>query len=276
MKKGMYWGGLPEGLTVADRLELAAKAGFDGVEPRVMDAGSDGLVRYDSTSGDLRTVSKMITDAGLAICSVMNGGAHILPYPIVDDDPAVRAKGIGTVRRMIEITADLGAGSLLLVPHWVGDRVPYDLCYERTLDALRQLGPIAQAAGVCLAVENVWNKFLLSPIEFARLIDDSGSPAVRAYFDVGNILIAGYPQHWIRILGSRIARVHVKDFTTSIGNGTGFAQLLHGDVNWPAVRQALRDIGYDGWMTAEVGLLKHFQAESVYDTATAMDRIIAL
>jgi len=276
MKKGIYLGGLPQGLSIAEQLKLAAAAGFDGVEPRIMDAGGDGLVRYDSTAAELRSVIRMVTDAGLTLCSVMNGGAHIEPYPIVSDDAATRAKGIETVKRQIEITAELEAGVLLFVPHWIGDRVPYDLCYQRTLEALQQLGPVAQAAGVTLAVENVWNKFLLSPIEFARLIDEANSPAVRAYFDVGNILIVGFPQHWIRILGSRIVRLHVKDFNTSIGNGNGFAQLLHGDVNWPAVRQALRDIGYDGWMTAEVGLLKYFESESVHDTAIAMDRIIAL
>ena len=276
MKKGMCWGGLPSGLSIEERLDLAAKAGFDGIEPRIADAGSGDLVNADSTDADLAKVVRMAKDRGLELCSVMGGGVSVRVYPIVSDDPAVRAKGKDSIRRALEITAALDAGVLLLVPHWVNDAVRYDYCYERAKEALQELGPEAEKLGVTIGVENVWNKFLLSPIEFARFVDEVGSPAVQAYFDVGNVLVWGYPYHWIEILDQRIKRVHIKDFRTDINNSLGFAQLLNGDVDWPRVMRALRSINYDGWVTAEVGLYKYFPVESVYDTSVAMDRIFAL
>jgi len=276
MKKGMCWGGLPSGLSIEERLDLAAKAGFDGIEPRIADPGSGDLVNADSTDADLANVVRMAKDRGLEICSVMGGGVSVRVHPFVSDDPSERAQGKDAIRRALHITAALDAGVLLLVPHWVNDAVRYDHCYDRAKEALQELGPEAEKLGVIIGVENVWNKFLLSPIEFARFVDEVGSPAVQAYFDVGNVLVWGYPYHWIEILGERIKRVHIKDFKTDINNARGFAQLLNGDVDWPRVMAALRSIGYDGWVTAEVGLYKFFPVESVYDTATAMDRIFAL
>ncbi|NLT41635.1 MAG: sugar phosphate isomerase/epimerase [Anaerolineae bacterium] len=276
MKKGMCWGGLPGDLSMEERLDLAAKAGFDGVEPRIADAGSGDLVNADSTDADLAKVVRMVKDRGLDVCSLMGGGVSVRVYPIVSDDPAVRAKGKDAIRRALHITAALDAEVLLLVPHWVNDAVRYDYCYDRAKEALQELGPEAETLGVTIGVENVWNKFLLSPIEYARFVDEVGSPAVQAYFDAGNMLIWGYPHHWAEILGPRIARVHIKDFKIDVGTGRGFAQLLHGDLDWPKLMKSLRGIGYDGYVTAEVGLLTHFPVESVYDTATAMDRIFAL
>lgn len=276
MKKGICWGTLPPELSVAERFALAADAGFEGIEPRVADPGADDIICYDSSPEALRQAVKMADDAGLTYCSLMGGGMHVRTYPIVDDDPAVRAKGIDAIRRLLEITAAIEAEVLLLVPHWIEDKVRYDVCYQRTLDALNTVKADAEKMGVIIGVENVWNKFLLSPIEFAALVDEVDSPAVQVYFDVGNVLVWGYPHHWIEILDQRIKRVHVKDFRTDVNNARGFAQLLNGDVNWPAVRQALRDIGYDGWVTAEVGRYRYFPKESIIDTAIAMDRIFAL
>ena len=276
MKKGICWGTLPPELGIEERFALAADAGFDGVEPRVEDPGSKDIVAYDTSDADLRAALRMAKDNGLTYCSLMGGGMHVRTHPLVADDPAERAKGIDSVKRLIDITATVEAGVLLLVPHWIEDKVRYDVAYQRTLDALNQVKDHAQAAKVVVAVENVWNKFLLSPIEFARIIDEAASPAIQAYFDVGNVLVWAYPHHWIEILGKRIARVHVKDFRTDVNNGHGFAQLLNGDVNWPAVRKALRDIAYDGWITAEVGRYRYFPRESIFDTSLALDRIIAL
>lgn len=276
MKKGMCWGGLPADLSIDERLDLAVKAGFDGIEPRVADAGSGDLVNADSTDAELAAAARKIRDRGLDICSLMGGGSYSRVHPIVSDDPKERALGMESLRRAIHITAALDAEVLLVVPHWVNDAVRYDYCYERAKEALQEVGPEAEKLGVILGVENVWNKFLLSPLEYARFVDEVNSPAVKAYFDAGNMLIWGYPYHWAEILGPRIARVHIKDFKIDVGTGRGFAQLLHGDMDWPKLMKSLRSIGYDGYVTAEVGLLTHFPVESVYDTATAMDRIFAL
>src|SRR5690606_34875711 len=126
-----------------------------------------------------------------------------------------------------------------------------------------------------LLVENVWNKFLLSPLEMARFVDDLDSPLAGVYFDVGNILRTGFPEHWIEILGARIKRVHFKDFRLAVDTLGGFVGLLEGDVNWPAVVQALRRIGYDSWVTAEVLPAYHYHGEQlVHETSMKMDAIL--
>ncbi|GAG27908.1 unnamed protein product, partial [marine sediment metagenome] len=146
----------------------------------------------------------------------------------------------------------------------------YDVCYERATEAVKQILPAAEEAGVVIGIENVWNKFLLSPLEMRDFIDNFGSKMVVAYFDVGNILLTGYPDQWIRILGERIKRVHVKDFKTSVGTVEGFVDLLEGDVDFEAVKQALGEIGYDGYVTAE---LLPFEPGRPEKTAQAMKKI---
>jgi hexulose-6-phosphate isomerase len=130
--------------------------------------------------------------------------------------------------------------------------VPYETAYKNAQQSLRLLAEEAEAAKVVLCLENVWNRFLLSPIEFARFIDDIQSLLVRAYFDVGNVLAFGYPEDWIKVLGTRISRVHVKDFKRAVATADGFCLPGEGDVDWAGVMAALRATAYDGWLTAEV------------------------
>ena len=153
----------------------------------------------------------------------------------------------------------MGTDAYLFVPGAVdvfflpdGEVVPYDVCYQRATDSIFQIAPTAEKLGVSIAVENVWNKFLLSPLEMRSFIDQFHSRNVGAYFDVGNVLLTGYPEQWIRILGSRIKRIHIKDFKRSIGTIDGFVDLLEGDVDFEAVKKALAEIGYDGFVTAEM------------------------
>ena len=148
--------------------------------------------------------------------------------------------------------------------------IPYDVCHDRASEALRQILPAAEQAGVALCIENVWNKFLLSPLEMRDFMDSFNSEMVGAYFDVGNVLLTGYPEHWIRILGRRIKRVHIKDFKRSVGTVEGFVDLLEGDVDFQAVQQALSDIGYDGYVTAE---MLPFEPGRPERTAQAMKEI---
>ncbi|MGB9677847.1 MAG: sugar phosphate isomerase/epimerase family protein, partial [Candidatus Ratteibacteria bacterium] len=119
-----------------------------------------------------------------------------------------------------------------------------------------------------------WNKFLLSPIEMKKYVEEIGSEYVKVYFDVGNILVIGFPEMWIRILGRLIKRIHLKDFKLSIGNINGFCDLLEGDVNWPEVIKALKEIGYNSYLTAEVGPYKYFPETKIYNTSLAMDKIL--
>lgn len=151
----------------------------------------------------------------------------------------------------------------------------YDVCWDRALAAMKRLAPIAEEAGVHIGVENVWNRFLLSPLEMRAFIDTVGSSHVGAYFDVGNVVYEGYPEQWIRILGSRIRKVHFKDFRRNPGGLNSFVDILSGDVNWAAVMQAFEDVGYDGWVTGEMTTPYAFAPDQiVYNTANSMARIV--
>ena len=162
---------------------------------------------------------------------------------------------------------NLGSGSFFLPEAEVVD---YDICYQRACKAIRQILPTAEETGVALCIENVWNKFLLSPLEMRDFIDGFDSDVVGVYFDVGNVLLTGYPEHWIRILGHRIKRVLVKDYKRSVGTVEGFVDLLEGDVDFKAVQTALADIDYDGYVTAE---MLPFEPGRPEKTAQAMKEI---
>jgi hexulose-6-phosphate isomerase len=148
--------------------------------------------------------------------------------------------------------------------------VPYDVCYERAREAVAQILPTAERLGVTLGIEIVWNKFLLSPLELRDFIDSFGTAAVGSYFDAGNVLLTGYPEHWIRILGKRIVRVHVKDFKKSIGTAAGFVDMLEGDLDFQALKGALAKVGYDGIITAE---MLPYQPGRPEKTAAAMKQL---
>jgi hexulose-6-phosphate isomerase len=179
----------------------------------------------------------------------------------------------------------LGTDVVLTLPGAVDNSLfatePEVVGYEDAYAAAQEvLGDIARRVagdvGVTLAVETTWNKFLLSPLEFARFIDELNSPWIAAYFDVGNAIRTGVPQDWIRILCHRIKRIHLKDFKNAVGNMHGFVNLLEGDVEWPAVMSALRAVGYDSWLTAEVLPSYRYHWHRLIDgTAAAMDSIIA-
>jgi len=236
MKKGICLACVP-GATDAERYANAAAAGFGGVEV--------GTLR---DAAERRTHKELSARNGLAVCSVMNSDHW--QYPLSDAAPAVRAKSIDGVAASIHTAAALGADTVLIVPAVVTPEVTYEQAYERSAESIMRLIPLAEENKVTLAVENVWNKFLLSPIEFADYVDGFGSDCVAAYFDVGNIVAYGFPDHWIRTLGARIRKIHVKGFDAERHE---FVQLMEGTIDWQRVGKALRDIGYDGYVTAELG-----------------------
>ncbi|MDN5276055.1 MAG: L-ribulose-5-phosphate 3-epimerase [Clostridiales bacterium] len=150
-----------------------------------------------------------------------------------------------------------------------------DVAYERALEAFMQLKEEAEATKVSICLENVWNKFLLSPLEMRDFIDKINSPYVGVYLDVGNVIYTGYPEHWIRILGKRIKKVHFKDFRRKVGTLEGFVDLLAGDVNFPEVMQAFKEVGYDDYVTAEmIPNYTHYTNQIIYNTSKSMDRIL--
>ncbi|MCC3372270.1 sugar phosphate isomerase/epimerase [Cohnella sp. REN36] len=245
-------------------VSASADAGFEAIELNLYEPGGIGLT-MDMSAAEAEAVGRLVSGGGLRLRSLSTGllWQHSLSSP----NPEVREQGRRVVVRQLELAELLGADTVLVVPGTVNAETSYDQCYERSQAELRLLVAEAEKRKVRIGVENVWNKFLLSPLEAARYVDELDSAYAGFYFDVGNVLLYGYPEQWIRILGRRIAKIHVKDFKTAVGNGGGFVPLLAGDVNWAAVRQALREIGYDDTLTAEISPYAADPLQAAYDTA---------
>lgn len=269
MKIGLNAGIFPGGPSPAESCRLAAAAGAAGCELNLGEAGAFSL---ETSASDLAAIRRAAEEAGVELPSI-HCGLH-WKYTLTDPDSAVRAKGVAVLSRTLEVGAELGCRVLLVVPGVVRPDVPYAEAYARAQEGVSALARRAEALGLAIGVENVWNRFLLSPLEMARFIDEIGSPAVGAYFDVGNILLYGYPQHWIATLGSRIRAVHFKDYRTDVPGGGGFVYLLQGDVPWKSCMAELRRTGYDGYVTAELGPYRHFGERTAADTVAAMRVIL--
>jgi len=240
IKKGIMWGNIGFGKSIMEKFQAAKEAGFDGVEV------------YSHLNRE--EVLQAAKQTGMIIPSVC-GSLHG-KYSLSDPDPKVRALGVEALKVTLEDAKAYGADTILLVPGRVSETVSYDQCWDLSIAEIRKVLPLAEKLGVTIAIENVWNNFLLSPLEAARYIDQFNSPFVRAYFDCGNVLVIGWPEQWIKILGKRIARVHIKEYSRKIadkqGKWAGFGVALQeGDNNWPAIVKALNEIGYNGWATIE-------------------------
>ncbi|MBN1846676.1 MAG: sugar phosphate isomerase/epimerase [Sedimentisphaerales bacterium] len=254
LSKGVIIGMLPRDLSDAEKFQLAKRCGFEGIEASPLDS-------LDAA----RRQGELARQIGTPIHSVLFGWWP----PFTDTSAATIDECLKKMTNALQCAQAMQAGAVLLVPTRVTENFRYADAYKRSQDYIRRLIPVAEETRVVIAVENVWNKFLLSPLEFARYIDEFESPWVRAYFDVGNVIIYGFSQDWIRTLGKRIARIHLKDFQR---NGYQWKNLLEGDVNWPEVRKSLDEIGYAGWLTAE---LSGGSEQALTDIAGRMDRIIA-
>lgn len=268
----MFEGGLEATLPVEDAMAQAKALGFDAIELCV---ASSGALTHEATQADCEVIVAKAAELGLEIASVASGESW--GCSPTDDNPEVRSRIIEFTKKALQVAKWLGTDAYLFVPGAVdvfflenSPVVPYDVCYERAKDAVRQILPTAEKLGVTLGIENVWNKFLLSPLEMRDFIDGFKSSAVGSYLDVGNILLTGYPEHWISILGKRIVRVHVKDFKTSIGTAAGFVDMLEGDVDFDSVKKALAEVGYDGYVTAE---MLPYQPGRPEKTAEAMKKL---
>lgn len=282
MKKSISIWSFPFDWPLERKLALAREAGFAGFEIDLTDSGPVGMT---TSAEDLRAVRRAVESAGLQLSGLATGlywGANA-----ASADAAVRQKAEGILRRQVECAQHLGIDAVLVVPGAVGvdfipgaEVVPYETVYRRANEFIKAALPAAQKAGVTICVENVWNKFLLSPIEMRWFLDELRHESVGSYFDVGNALLVGYPEDWITTLGKRIRRVHFKDFRRNVGTIDGFCDLLSGDVNWPAVMQALRKTGYSGWVAGEmippVPFYKHCPEVLIHNTSRAMDAIFAL
>lgn len=278
MKMGINGWSFPADWPFPRQFALAGRTGFDAYEPVLAPEGPISLTGADR---DILAVRTMASDAGIEIASLATG--LYWQNNCSSADPAVREGALRLVRRQLEATALLGAGVALVVPgvvhsFFTDEVVPYDAAWERSLDFIGRAAEYAAQCGVAVGVENVWNDFLLSPLEMRTFIDTVGHPAAGVYLDVGNVIRYGFPEHWIRILGRRILRVHVKDYRRDVGTLDGFTDLLSGDVDFPEVMKALRETSYDGYMTVEAGsdeTISAVQGDENQDGAAVVERSAA-
>jgi hexulose-6-phosphate isomerase len=212
---------------------------------------------------------------GTPIHSVIYGGWHL---PLSHPDPATRDKGVADVEAALESAERMGADNILLVPAIVNAETRYEQAYERSQQAVQRLVSVAEKRRVQILIEPVWNNFLLSPREFNQYVDSFGSPWVQAYFDVGNVMAFAWPQDWIRTLGKRIQKLHVKDFKggPGLGGSVGKGQWVNlgdGSIDWPEIVRALDEIGYRNFVTVELG---GGDADYLRDISARMDRVLGL
>ena len=240
LKKGYMLNTFPDkDLPLVEQFKMLRKAGFDGVEP--------------PSHLDQEEVLRARDASGLEIPSV-SCGVH--SRMLSEANATKRAEGVEGVKQALRNAKRYGASSVLVVPGTVSAGTSYAQAYERTQSELRKITPLAEELGVKMAFENVWNHFLLSPMEAARFVDEFKSSGVGWHFDVGNAIYLGWPEQWIRILGKRIQKLHIKEYSRkkrdNEGLRAGFAvEYLEGDNDWPAVMKAVDEIGYQGWGIAE-------------------------
>lgn len=282
MKKSISTWSFPATMNLVDRMALAADAGFQGFE---LDVSDDGAITCETTSAQLKEIKAMADHAGLVLSGLATG-MYWSRNP-VSDDAETRKRAARVLNRQLEIASELGIDAILVVPGVVGadflpdeQPVPYGEAYKRAQDFIANALPQATSLRVSIGVENVWNRFLQSPLELCAFIDSFGSSHVGSYFDTGNVLATGYPEHWIAILEKRIRRVHFKDYRRNVGSVDGFVDLLSGDTNWPAVVRSLREINYEGWVAAEMippaPFYRYAPEVLIYNTSRAMDAIFKL
>jgi L-ribulose-5-phosphate 3-epimerase len=266
-KRGIMYATVPGSLPVMDKFKMIRDAGFDGVEPM------SGLDRDE--------VLKARDATGLFIPSVCDTVHWV--KTLSDPAPSVRAEGVEGLKTALQDCHAYGGSSVLLVPAVVNKHVSYADAYTRSQAEIRKVIPLAESLGVKIAIENVWNQFLLSPLEAARYVDEFNSPAVGWHFDIGNVINYGWPEQWIHILGSRIQKLHIKEYSRKKRDEEGLwkgfkVDYLEGDNDWPVVMKALDEINYHGWAIAEPA----FHPPGLDDAAflkhvrTKMDEIFAL
>ena len=257
IKKGLVFDMVPADLSYADRFKLVRDAGFEVVQ---------ALTEPDERKAE--EMKEAAAAANIRIDSVMN--VDHWQYPLSSSDSVVVEKSLSGMRTSLRNAKLWGSDTVLLVPAVVNAQTSYRDAWTRSQAQIRKLIPLAAELQVVIAIEEVWNKFLLSPLEMVQYIGEFHSPWVQAWFDVGNVVLYGYPQDWIRTLGKRIVNVHLKDFKRKEG-GYEWVNLGDGDVDWPAVRAAFADIGYVGSVIAELE-----QGDEAYlrDVSRRIDRLL--
>ncbi|MDD3909761.1 MAG: sugar phosphate isomerase/epimerase [Proteiniphilum sp.] len=244
LKKSLGLGMIKEELSLTDKFKLAVDLGFNGVELN------------SPVDFNMPEILEAKAKSGIELPSVVNKDHW--SSPLSDPDPAVRKKCINSVAKSLQEVKEMGGDTVLVVPGVVNEKVSYEQAYITSQNSIRELIPYAEETGMQIALENVWNNFLISPIEAKRFVDEINHPLVGWYFDIGNVLRYGWPEHWIKTLNRRIMKLHIKEFSRELMNSKGLwegfkVDLLKGDNNWPLVMKAVKEINHQGgWLTAEV------------------------
>ena len=244
LKKALKYGMIGEGKTPLEKFELVKSLGFQGVEP-------------DSPSGlDVDEVVAAAEQTGIEIPGVVDSVHWGKPFS--HPDPKVRAEGVAALETALRDCKRYGGSSVLVVPAVVNAGVSYADAYRRSQEELRKCLPLAEELEIDIAFENVWNNFLLSPLEAARYIDELGDDVCGWFLDVGNVVRFAWPEHWVQALGHRVLKLDVKEYSRKKQNEEGLWKgfqvgIGDGDCGWPQVMAALDEVGFEGWASAEVG-----------------------
>jgi L-ribulose-5-phosphate 3-epimerase len=256
LKKAVLISMLPKTMSYLDRFKLAIDCGFEAMEAQTI-----------TDQKEAEQIKEAADKAKLRIHSVMNM-AH-WTNPLSSSDPAKVAASMKGMETSLRNAKLWGADTVLLVPAVVDATTTIPQAWQRSVPQIKKLIPLAKELNVVIAIEEVWNKFLLTPYDLAKYVDEFKSPWIKAYFDVGNIVMYGYPQEWIRALGKRIVKFHLKDFDTKTRN---FVNLREGSIDWPEVRKAIGEIGFNGYLTVELG---GGDAAYLQDVSRRVDKILA-
>lgn len=262
-KKSIMWETIGFEGSILDKCKAVKAAGYDGIEP--------------SSHMNREEVIDAMKSTGLIASSVCCS-TH-WSKPLSHPDASVRQEGIEGAIVAMEDAKIYGTDSILLVPGTVGDDVSYDECWDRSKESIKKLLPIAKKLNVTICIENVWNNFLLSPIEACNYVDQFKSKNVKFYFDCGNILVYGWAEQWIKILGKRIGRIHIKEFSKKVADSSGRwkgfgVKLTEGDVNWSKVMNEIRKVYPHTWLTTEQG--NGPTLEDLKDLSSRFDKILQM
>lgn len=291
IKKGINIWSFPQEMQIIDCMKLAKKAGFEGIE---LVLSKNGELNLNSSDKEVKSYKTIAEKIGLVINSLATG--LYWEYSITSNREDIREKAKFVMKKQLDFASLLDADTILATSGAVGvdfkadevvadaknidfyigsEIIDYDIAYERAVKVFKEMAPYAESKKVFIGIENVWNKFLLSPLEMRNFIDEINSNWVGVFLDVANMILFGYPEHWIKILGKRIKKVHFKDFRRGAPNLHGFVDLLAGDVNFKKVVDEFNKIGYEGWANAEMcPIYKQYSDQIVFNASASMDRIL--
>ncbi|MFL5242343.1 MAG: sugar phosphate isomerase/epimerase family protein [Gemmataceae bacterium] len=277
MKKSIMRGTLPfpspNNPSLVKMLDPIKKAGFEGIQLGVTDLVGELSPR--TTDADVAKLAKNCRDAGIEPHSIYGG------ITFFREDEGERKKGLDQAKRVLDLAAGLGAKTILIHPGQLSPSIPYDDCWKFSVEGLNALKRQAESTHIRLGLENVWNRFLMSPLEFQRILAEVNSPQVGIWFDIGNVVVFGFPEQWIRILGAKpIVGLHIKDFhrgpNDHFGTYDGFVPLFHGSVNWPTVMRELVKQKIDDYLVTEVGLGHQPLESALKEISNQLDVLMAM